>query len=303
MLFDLFSKRMKKERGEFPDIYHYEEVPNKLRVQIVHMLKEAFSNKSGFFSDHAKEMISQINDVLCREYGVFRLAGRHDTGFEELSNFVLQTDDYEQVLDVVEVTFRFIDKVIREDSYYFNRKVDVDSLIEELNQRFRESGIGYQYESGELMRVDSQFIHAETVKPVLKLLSKQTYESVNEEFLTAHEHYRHGRFEETTTECLKSIESLLKTICTTRGWIFDSNDTAKKLINIVLHNGLVPPFMQNQLNVIQTLLESGVPTVRNKLAGHGQGPELRTMPDFVASYVLHLTATTLLFLANADNED
>lgn len=300
MLFDLFSKRRKKERGDYPDVYQYEDIPNPFRVQVVHMLKEAFAYEGKEFTYEATETIKAINNALCREYGVFKLAGKYDEGFQELANFLLQTDDYEQVLDVIELTFRFIDRSIRQNSYRYNQRIDVDSLIEELNQRFKESGIGYQYESGELMRVDSQFLHSEAVIPTLSLLKAKKYHSVNEEFLQAHEHYRHARYEESTTECLKALESLLKTICSNRGWAYDKSDTAKKLISIVLNNGLVPPFMQNQLNVMQTLLESGVPTVRNKLAGHGQGPTVRAMPDYIASYVLHLTATTILLLANAD---
>lgn len=302
MLFDLFSKRRKRERGEVIDVYQYENIPKSLRVQIVHMLQEAFAKEGKWFSDEAINIIKQINNLLCREYGIFKLAGKHDEGFEELANFILQTEDYEKVLDTIEITFRFIDNSIRQNPYYYNEHINTDSLIEELNQRFKESGVGYQYESGELIRVDSQFIHAEAVKPVLNLLKAKSYHSVNEEFLSAHEHYRHGRFEESTTECLKALESFLKTLCVKRGWTYDSNDTAKKLISIVLHNGLIPSFMQNQLNVLQTLLESGVPTVRNKLAGHGQGPTSRSMPDYFASYAIHLTATTILFLAKADSE-
>lgn len=300
MLFDLFSKRRKKERGDYPDVYQYEEIPNSFRIQVVHMLQEAFAREGKEFTYEATETIKEINKALCREYGVFKLAGKYDEGFQELANFLLQTEDYEQVLDVIELTFRFIDRSIRQNPYRYNQQIDVDSLIEELNQRFREAGVGYQYESGELMRVDSQFLRAEAVKPALSLLKAKIYHSVNEEFLQAHEHYRHARYEESTTECLKALESLLKTICAKRGWTYDKSDTAKKLISIVLNNGLIPPFMQNQLNVMQTLLESGVPTVRNKLAGHGQGPAIRAMPNYIASYVLHLTATTILLLANAD---
>lgn len=300
MLFDLFSKRRKRERGDFPDVYQYEEIPQSLRVQLVHMLHEAFAREGQWFSDEATKMIKEINKALCREYGIFKLAGQYDEGFEEIANFILKCTDYERVLDAIEITFRFIDKSIRNQPYYYNQSIDADALIKELNQRFKEAGVGYQYESGEILRVDSQFLHAETVKPVLSLLKAKAYHSVNEEFLAAHEHYRHGKYEESTTECLKAVESLLKTICTNQGWAYDEKDTAKKLINVVLSNGLVPTFMQNQLNVFQTLLESGVPTVRNKLAGHGQGPTARVMPDYVASYVLHLTATTILFLANAE---
>ncbi|GAA6169409.1 STM4504/CBY_0614 family protein [Sessilibacter corallicola] len=300
MLFDLFSKRRKRERGDFPDVYQYEDIPNPLRVQVVHMLQEAFAREGKWFSHEATNTIEEINKALCREYGIFKLAGKYDEGFEELANFILHCEDYERVLDAIEVSFRFIDRSIRKNPYYYNREMKVESLISELNQRCKEAGIGYQYESGELIRVDSQYLHSEAVKPVLSLLKAKAYHAVNEEFLSAHEHYRHGKYEESTIDCLKALESLLKIICTNRGWAYDTKDTAKKLIGIVLSNGLIPSFMQNQLNVMQTLLESGVPTVRNKLAGHGQGPTSRTMPDYVASYTLHLTASTLLLLANAD---
>jgi hypothetical protein len=300
MLFDLFSKRRKKERGDYPDVYQYEEIPDYFRVQVVHMLKEVFARNGKQFTHEATETIKGLNKALCREYGVFQLAGQYDEGFNELANFLLQTKDYEQALDVIEITFRFIDKSIRRNSFYFNSNVDIDKHIDELNHRFKEAGVGYQYESGELIRVDSQFLHSEAVKPVLSLLKSITYQAVNDEFLQAHEHFRHARYEESTAECLKAFESLLKIICTKRGWQYDQKDTAKKLISIVLSNNLLPTFMQNQLNIMQTLLESGVPTVRNKLASHGQGPNVRTMPDYIAAYVLHLTATTILLLANAE---
>lgn len=286
-----------------PDVYQYGNIPESLRVQIVHIIKEAFAREGEWFTDEAKKTINWINRTLCREYGIFKLAGKYDEGFEELANFILQTKDHEKVLDATEFTCRIIDCSIRENSYHYNQYINADSLIKELNQRFRESGVGYQYESGEIIRVDSQFIHAEAVKPVLSLLKDKVYHSVNQEFRSAHEHYRHGRFEESTTECLKALESFLKTLCQKNRWNYDGNDTAKKLITIVLQNGLIPSFMQNQLHIMQTLLESGVPTVRNKLAGHGQGPVSRSMPDYFASYALHLTATTILFLEKADSEN
>ena len=302
MLFDLYSKRRKRERGEFPDVYQYENIPVSFRVQFIHMTREAFTHKNGWITDEAIKLITQINNILRREYGVFKLAGKYDEGLNEIFNFVLQTEEYEKTLDVIEIVFRVIDKSIRNNRYYFNENLDIDLLIEELNQRFKETGLGYQYESGELIRVDSQFIHSEAVKPVIKLLNESRYQSVNEEFLSAHEHYRHGKYEESTTDCLKSLESLLKTICTNKNWTYDKKDNASKLIEIVLKNELIPSFMDSQLNTLRALLESGVPTVRNKLAGHGQGPISRSMPNYFATYVLHLTATTMLLLATAADQ-
>lgn len=298
---DLFSKRKKRERGEYSDVYSYDEIPQTFRVQVVHMIKEAFAEKGEYFGENGNKALGHINKVLCKEYGVFRLAGEYDDPFESIGNFILRTEDYEKVLDVIELTFRFINNHVREYIYKYNRNLNVDDLISELNHRFKEAGLGYQYESGEIIRVDSQYIHSEAVKPTLSILRNKIYKSVNEEFLSAHEHYRHKRYEESTTECLKALESLLKTICSSKKWTYDPKDTAKKLIGVCLQNGLLPTFMQNQLNIMQTLLESGVPTVRNKLAGHGQGPTPRQMPEYFAAYTIHLTASTILLLANAAN--
>ena len=36
-IYELFSKRQKRMRGEVPDVYQYETIPPELRVQIVHI--------------------------------------------------------------------------------------------------------------------------------------------------------------------------------------------------------------------------------------------------------------------------
>ncbi|EAA7339932.1 hypothetical protein QE89_23345 [Salmonella enterica subsp. enterica] len=41
-------------------------------------------------------------------------------------------------------------------------------------------------------------------------------------------------------------------------------------------------------------------TIRNKEGGHGQGAEITKVPEYLASYTLHLTATNLLFLAKCE---
>ncbi len=35
MITDIYSKRQKRLRGEFPDVYQYEDIPNELRNQII----------------------------------------------------------------------------------------------------------------------------------------------------------------------------------------------------------------------------------------------------------------------------
>lgn len=63
---------------------------------------------------------------------------------------------------------------------------------------------------------------------------------------------------------------------------------------------MIPDYLQTQLGALRTLLESGVPTVRNKVGGHGQGVEIMEVPEYLVAYTLHATAANILLLAEAD---
>lgn len=303
-VFDLFSKRQRKLRGEIPDVFTYDEISQALRVRIVHIIRDAIGEDSysSFGSTNEAQMVYEfIQQTLCREYGRFKLTDGYNEGFkEQVLNFLLQTTDTDQALDVVELSFKYIDRVIRKDyqrySYHTNPKINPDQAIAELNERFREEGVGYSFESGEIIRIDSTYIHSEVTKPTISLLWNQKFLGANEEYLKAHEHYRHGRNKECLTECLKAFESTLKIICKEKGWAFNQTDTSKKLIQICFQNGLVPSFTQNQFTSLQNLLESGIPTIRNKLGGHGQGQIPQRVDDEMTRYGLNLTGTNIIFL-------
>lgn len=294
---NLFSKRQKKKRGEIPDVYQYDTIPRELRVQVIQILEDSF----GY---NLREFCGLLHKSLSREYGVFRLGGRHDSDDEAVFNLILKTEETDKILDVIELSFgSIIDNIIRDKPYRFEgRKLSPDDAILELNFRFREHGVGYQYESGRIIRIDSQLIHAEVVRPALQMLSASMYEGANEEFLSAHDHYRNGRYKECLNDALKAFESCLKAICDERGWAYTEKDTASRLLSIVFDEKLIPDFMQSQFSALRGVLESGVPTIRNRLSGHGQGPDTITVPDYIAAYALHITASNILLLARAEEE-
>jgi hypothetical protein len=300
-VFDLFSKRQKRLRGEVQDIYTYDKIPESLRIQIVHIIRDAIGESKYSNTDEPRKVYDFLYDTLCREYGKFSLIeGYNKTSMEQVLNFLLQTPDMEQVIDVIELTFKYIDRIIKKNYHQYANdtsvKISPDEAIEELNERFKESGIGYSFESSEIIRVDSTYVHAEITKPTIALLWGNKFQGANEEYLKAHEHYRHGRNKECLTECLKALESVMKSICKEKGWSFNQTDTAKKLIQICFQNNLVPTFTQSQFTSLQNLLESGIPTIRNKLGGHGQGQTPLKVDDEMTRYGLNLTGTNIIFL-------
>lgn len=301
-VFDLFSKRQRRARGEMPDIYVYDKLSNQIRVQIVHIVQDAFG-QDNYGRNNAANAYKFVKQTLCREYGLFELVECPVSDADSIFNFFLHEKSTERALDIVELCFKVINSLIRDDhGYRYNtvRKIEADDAVAELNERLKEHGIGYQFESNEIIRVDSEFLHSEAVKPALTVLRGAGFKGANEEFLLAHEHYRHGRHKECLVESLKAFESTMKAICKLRGWRTQPGDTAKSLISVCLSNGLLPPYIESQFSSLRSLLESGIPTVRNKNGGHGQGAELVLVPAYLARYALNLTATTVLFLAEAN---
>ena len=311
MEYEVFSKRQQRKQGENPDTYQYETIPDELRVQIFYIWGKMWETPVYNNFDELQVSLptynayTSIETTLREEYGVLYLDGGdvpNEDGYGfywVVRNFLLKTEDTNKVIDIIEVSFRYIDQVIR---YISSDGISPDDAITQLNQRFRQHSVGYQYESGQIVKVDSQYIHSEVVKPALMFLSDPIYEGANEEFLNAHEHYRNDRYKECLNDCLKAFESCLKIICQKRGWSYGEKDTANRLIEIVFDHDFIDPHMNSHFTALGSTLKSGVPTVRNRLSGHGQGPKEIVVPEYIASYILHLTASNVLLLAKADED-
>ena len=306
-LFDLFSNRQRKLRGDVPDVYIYNDIPRTLRVQIGYIGQDALGDSEKYNGQRrVVDAYKFIVETLCREYGVFRLISADDYGvrnyFLELYNFILQEKNHEKVLDSVEVLFQFIDRCTRGFEYVRrdNASECADAAIIELNARFKEHGVGFQFIDGNIIRIDSELIHTEVVKPALVLLHGREYAGAQSEFLRAHEHYRHGNAKEALNECLKALESTMKAICEKREWNHQANATCRALIQVCIDNNLIPEFWIQHFSALRSTIESGVPTARNKLGGHGQGSAVVDVPLHIVSYVLHMTAACIIFLVESE---
>jgi len=315
---DLYSKRKKlAEQGDKPEVYQYINLPLEFRRQVIHIWVTAIGPyRAEQYSAGYEPLVNRLwrttHDSLARELGLFNLGSEYQQPFDQCQSFLLNKNtSVEHLLDLIELTFRQIDEVIRKilESPKFRGELDVsqhpDSAIYELNHRFREHAIGYQYNNGQIIRVDSGFIHAEVVVPALSLLVSEHFKGAEEEFRSAHAHYRNKEHKEAIVDALKAFESAMKIICEECEWSYPKNPnapknpTAKDLIKLVLENELVPEYLQSHLSGLRSVLEAGVPTVRNKTSGHGQGAQPIKVPEYLAAYVLHLTASNIVLLVEA----
>lgn len=274
-IWDTFAKRQKRLLGEVSDVYTYDDLPGKLRIQIIHLITEGIGEDID--GSRNRKIYAEIVRIMRHELGKFQL---HEEAWKgpatEIANYILQEKDADLCLTAVELSFRLIDVFVRKnwsDICYggYSPKIMPDDAIDSLNIRFKEASVGYQYVSGEIIRVDSEILHSEAVKPALSLLRDKRYNGANDEFLSAHAHYRNGKYKECLTDCTKAFESTMKVICDKRKWTYASGDTANKLVNVILENCLIDKYWQTHFTSLSSMLSSGIPTPRNKTAAHGQG--------------------------------
>lgn len=301
-IWDTFSKRQKRLSGEFTDVFTYDEIPSALRVQICNIWNECFGISSAVraIEPIKNPAYAELHQGMANELGMLAFPS---TGFGDaaaIMEFFLNDASTEQALDMIDMSFRYAQHVHSDRGWrdLYRVKILPFEAIEQLNARFLQHGVGYSFIGGnspQLVRKDNEHLHQEAVLPALRLMHEEGFAGADAEYRKAHEHYRHGRYKECLNECLKAFESTMKTICDRKKWTYKPTDTASALIDVCIDNGLLPSFMKSHLGAI--------PTVRNKLSGHGQGEQPKAVPQFYAEYLLHETAVTIVFLVNAYKEN
>lgn len=290
-------------------IYRFDHLPRPFRNQVIRLIDEVIGSDRDTISIRRVLHDDSDNPDLVWKFLFDQISFEHGLDAEPISAgharrryieyFLGEERPVSHLLDVIEISFRILVRlqplIDRYQTYFASSRNAIDA-VDELNRRFQRSALGYVFNGETLERVDSQYLHSETVDPALQLLNSVGFDGAEREFLSAHEHFRHGRNEEALVDALKSFESTMKHICSEKGWTFNANDTASALIGVVVQNGLIPTPMQTQLGAVRTILQSGLPTLRNRNAGHGQGDARRVVPDAVAAFGLHMAAANIVFL-------
>ncbi|MFN7117647.1 MAG: STM4504/CBY_0614 family protein [Saprospiraceae bacterium] len=297
--------KLYSERNAEPiEIYFYSNIPTKFRNQIIMIWEKVFDKNIS--SKHQEEIFwNEIEKRLIEAHG-HRGVLVDRTGFLErrksakleVQDYFLKLEDVHQILDIIELVFKLFEVVLKQPHFYST--YSWDHVIGLLNERFQQYSLGYRFESGIIIKIDNDLNHQEITKPVLNLLHDPKFSNANEEYLRAHEHFKYSRFPECLNECLKALETTMKIICSLKKWTYDNDkDTSKKLFEICFTNNLIPHYLQNHFSGLRCTLEGGVPTLRNRKGGHGQGVTKNVVPEYFASYMLNLTGTSIKFLIEA----
>ena len=298
-----YSRRKREAEKTGEDVYVYDQVPNKVRVQVVQILRDGLGSYY-HLSSHTptSPVYDALNKRMCRELGVHSLSPMDGNKEQAFFSWMYKEENVEYWLDGLEQALIWIDGFIRENWSRLQSSISSkpDDVISELNARLKEAALGYEFSGGTLIRKDSEIIHRDVVIPVLSLLKAPKFAAADKEFREAHEAFRHGRLEECIAKCGNALESVLKVIGHARKWPIKGDDTAKALIHAGIKAGFLATYFEATLTHLRCLIESSTPTLRNKEGGHGAGLTPRAVPPHLASFQLHQTAAVILFLAEQD---
>jgi hypothetical protein len=288
-IYETYSERQRRfQQGATPDVYKYDRIPEKLRVQIVHIMNDGFGS---YFEASGKKNWNYLENQIARSEGVPRLAPTNFTSQQACERWITDSGRrVDQILSMTEIAALMIDVGGKSE------------LIAELNHRFRQNSVGYQFEGGQFIRVDSQFLHAEVVKPAIgHLASNPAYKTASDEFMAAHKHYRDGSNQDAVVAANRAFESTLKAICNIHDWPYGAGARASDLIKVVRTNGLFPDYLDKTFDTYIATMKSGLPGVRNSAGGHGGAPGDPKVPNYLAAYAIHLSAANIVLAIEAAN--
>jgi hypothetical protein len=202
----------------------------------------------------------------------------------------------EQQLDAIEIAFLTIKDFPFSDTYrrVYNVELSFDDAVRQANRRFRQQDVGYQLADGVIIESDSEYTYAEIVEPAIDFLQYEGFEQARDEFLRAHQHYRHGEMQDALIDANNALESTLRVVLERRGVVLTGKETATNLTDRVT-DGILPAHLRGSLRALRSVMGT-VPELRNRPGvGHGAGSRDAAVLDAVAELALNYTAATIKF--------
>ena len=152
-IYDIYSRQKRRAEQTEPDVYQYDRIPRTLRVQIEHIWNDSIGPyydpgpdyEMGSTPTHNNAAWRFIRHAVCREKGRLSLVNETNSKTDCIG-YLHQEENVDDLFDLVQFSFRYIDRVIGRMEDYKRRelgiKQDPDDAIKELNFRFREAVIG-----------------------------------------------------------------------------------------------------------------------------------------------------------------
>lgn len=221
---------------------------------------------------------------------------------------LLTSFETEEILDFLDIIIVNIEKTIQEYKkseppyFYEDAGSSVRELvnykkefINSLNDVFQHNNLGYEVVNNTITTKKSDFLHVETICKPLTLLVNEEFSGPLKEFEIAIDKYTHKKYEDAVIEACKAFESTMKAVLEKLNVKNFDKLPAKGLINLLKEHGIFESFQDDNLNMLTSIL-LGLPTIRNKKAGHGDGIDTKEVERSYASFALNLAGSYIVFM-------
>lgn len=224
----------------------------------------------------------ETSDFLCRAYGDAALRVKLQDGTtrpaKDVADFIRSTYP-SRVLDAVEVFCSFLgdDEAV--------------SYQGEVNEVLSTEETPWRIADGMFFQVASEFLAVEVVERASALLRTNKFHGALAELQEARNHLAAGQHKAAIVEAAKSVESTLKTILDVE------EGSAHDLLKQLQARRFFADVPEQAAAAMTSSVLLALPTLRNRLAAHGQGTVVVEPGRHYAELALHLAASTVQFLA------
>jgi hypothetical protein len=291
-----------KRQPESSDGRYSYTITSKARARVLHTLQQHRPNPWSAGGFDFGGMLSEVGrKVLAKSGGLATLPDANpmadhpvvvhflacsDEEALQFIGFCFETEVMSRDMEGANVAVEAVNKILEEEGigYELTRQASVDTGEPGYLFGRRTGGNMFRTEYPRLVKKGDRVVHEQAVKPALEALRDSRFNTAHGELLKAFDEVRRHEYGNAITSCGCAFESVLRTICSLKGWAYDPNkDTCATLVDICRANGLFPPLYTEMLK--------GVGTIRNKVgAAHGKGPA----PVYVATrdHAEHMVAVT-----------
>jgi hypothetical protein len=228
------------------------------------------------------DVLSEVETTLKRRAGIDHFTVWHDGIGDvvqvDLKGLVLEASEHAQVFDVVEACWH---ELWDERAKRFQR---------DINTAFEEEACPWRLADGQFFKVDSEFLEKHILANAHALLAEDGFKGAMHEFLEARNDVTGDDHKDAILKACKSMESVLTVV------LGGERGNASELLRKLGESGAFADLPEGARNALERHVLMALPTLRNKLGGHGQGGDVVTVPKRYAVLAVHLAAVFNAFL-------
>ncbi|NGZ60851.1 MAG: hypothetical protein CV081_10175 [Nitrospira sp. LK265] len=143
---------------------------------------------------------------------------------------------------------------------------------------------------GRFFQIDADFFQAEIIQKGEDILKEKGFEGAHDEFREAREDVVDGKTKDVILKAFKSFESTLKTV------LNQPSGDVMGLLQLFREKGFMDDIPEAPRKAVGKAVLGSLTTLRNELAGHGQGNAVLDVPRHYAVLAIHLAGSLNQFV-------